>query len=316
LLPKTFPLKRKSLPNPLLADPKVDLSFRRFVWGKFYGFSKDPFDSQPDPRLMFLTENVREVWNSILSGIVQRKEFLLLTGEKGIGKTTLISIIYLYFATANSQKVKVVPLFDSVQNIEQILRIVLRSLGFSAAGESKGSMLRRLDEELVQRSKRGESVALIFDEAQNLIRETLEEIRILANSNPRRPRLLQEIFVGDPQFEKDLSKDLIAINQRIDVRCRLRLRPLTAEESLGYIEQRLNRAGNTTCRVFTPRAVSLIIQASGGNPEALNRISWEALAAGHSQLKKKIDLGSVREALANLGMEKEAGRLSSPETRP
>ncbi len=304
------------MPKPFPAGPKPDIFPRQFVWGKFYGLSKDPFDPQPDPRLMFLTENVREVWNSILSGIVQRKEFLLLTGEKGIGKTTLISCIYLYFATTNSQKVKVVPLFDSVQNVDQILRIVLRNLGFSMAGESKGSMLRWLDAELVQRSARGQSVALIFDEAQNLRRETLEEIRILSNSSPKRPRLLQEIFVGDPQFEKNLSRDLAAINQRIDVRCRLRLRPLTSEESLGYIEQRLNGAGNTTCRIFSPRAVSLIIQAAGGNPETLNRICRGALAAGHSQLKKKIDLGSVREALANLGMEEAPGWLLSPETKP
>ena len=304
------------MPRPFPAAPKQDTFSRQFVWGKFYGLSKDPFDPQPDPRLMFLTENVREVWNSILSGIVQRKEFLLLGGEKGIGKTSLISCIYLYFATANSQKVKVVPLFDPVQNVDQILRIVLRNLGFSMGGESKGSMLRWLDAELVQRSARGQSVALIFDEAQNLRRETLEEIRILSNSSPKRPRLLQEIFVGDPEFEKSLIKDLTAINQRIDVGGRFRLRPLTSEESLGFIEQRLNRAGSATCRVFTPRAVSLIIQAAGGNPETLNRICRETLAAGHSQLKKKIDLGSVREALANLGMDKEPGWLLPPETRP
>jgi len=104
-------------------------------------------------------------------------------------------------------------------------------------------MLCRLNDELAQRSERGETVALIIDEAQNLRRETLEEIRFLANPSPKRPRLVQEIFVGDPQFEKNLSsRGLMVLNQRFEVRCRLR--PLTPEESLGYIENRLNRAGS------------------------------------------------------------------------
>jgi general secretion pathway protein A len=300
-----FFLKKKKLLDPVPCAPKPDLSSPRFIYEKFYGFTKDPFDPRPDPRLIFLTKNVREAWNSILSGIAQRKGFLLLTGEREIGKTTLISLIYLYLST-NGRKVKVIPLFESLQKIEETLQMVLRGLGFSPAGESKGSMLCRLDEDLAQRSARGETVALIFDEAQNLGRETLEEIRLLANPSPKRPRLLQEIFVADPQFEKNLmSRDLSLLNQRIAVRCRLR--PFTPQESLGYIEHRFERTGSTTFRVFVPRAVALIIQTSGGNPGTLNRICREALAVGYSQLKRRIDPANVREALANLGMEKEPG---------
>jgi len=303
--PMAFFLKKKKLLDPFPCDPKPDLSSQRVIYEKFYGFSKDPFDPQPDPRLIFLTENVREVWNSILSGIAQRKGFLLLTGERGIGKTTLISLIYLYLST-NGRKVKVIPLFDSPQKIEEILQTVLRGLGFSPVGESKGSMLCRLDEDLAQRSARGETVAFIFDEAQNLGRETLEEIRLLANSSPKNPRFLQEVFVGDPQFEKNLmSRDLSVLNQRLAVRCRLR--PFTPQEFLGYIEHRFEKTGSTSFRVFAPRAVALIIQTSGGNPGTLNRICREALSVGYSQLKRRIDPANVREALANLGMEKEPG---------
>jgi general secretion pathway protein A len=309
-----FSLKKKKLLNPFPCDPKLNLFPQWVIHEKFYGFSKDPFDPQPDPRLIFLTENVREVWNSILSGIAQRKGFLLLTGETGIGKTTLVSLIYLYLA-ANGRRVKVIPLFDCPQKIEGILQRLLRGLGLSPIEESKGSMIRRLDEDLAQRSARGETIAFIFDEAQNLRRKTLEEIRLLANPSPKYPRLLQEIFVGDPQFEKNLrSRDLLVLNQRFEVRCRLR--PFTPEESLGYVEHRLNIAGSTTSRVFTPRAVSLITQTSGGNPGTLNRICREALSVGYSQLKKRIDPANVREALANLGMEKERGWLLSPKTLP
>jgi general secretion pathway protein A len=181
--------------------------------------------------------------------------------------------------------------------------------------KSKSHMLFRLEEGLAKGTAREETVALIIDEAQNLRREALEEIRLLANPTPKTPNPLQEIFVGDPPFEENLrSRGLSALNQRIEVRCRLR--PFTSEESLGYIEHRLNGAGGTTSRVFTPRAVSLLTQSSGGNPGTLNRICEEALSVGYNQFKERIDPANMREILANLGMEKEHGWLLPPKTLP
>ena len=300
-----FSLEKQKMFTPPPCDPKVKLFWQQVSYDKFYGFSRDPFAPQSDPRLIFLTENVREVWNSIVSGIDRRKGFLLLTGEKGMGKTALISLICLYLAT-NGRKMKVIPFFDPPPKIEGILQTLLRGLGFPPTKERKSPMLFRLNEDLARRSERGETLALIIDEAQNLKKETLEEIRLLANPNPKKPRLLQEIFVGDLEFEKNLSsRSLMFLNQRIEVRCRLR--PFTLEESLGYIEHRLNKAGSTTSRVFTSRAVFLIIQSAGGNPGTLSRVCQEALSMGYSKLKKTIDSASVREALANLGMENERG---------
>ncbi len=295
-----FSPEKKKLFKPSPCDPKAKLFWPHFNYERFYGFSRDPFDPQPDPRLIFLTENLRKVWNSILSGIDQKKGFLLLTGEKGMGKTTLISLLYLYLST-NGRKVKVIPLFDPPDTIEDLLRVVLRNLGFPAKEEKRSAMLSLLGEDILQRSIQGETVAMIFDEAQNLRKEILEEIRLFANPHPRRPKLLQEIFVGAPQFEKKLSgRDLLILNQRFEVRCCLR--PLSPEESLSYIERRLNRVGSTTSRIFTPRAVSLITQTSGGNPGILTRICRETLSMGYSKLKKPIDWPSVREAMAKLGM--------------
>jgi general secretion pathway protein A len=311
--PMLFPFKKRKWLNSFASDQKPNLFPQRFLYEKFYGFSKDPFDSQPDPRHIFLTVNVREVWNIMLSGIGQKKGFFLLTGERGIGKTTLVYLINLYLAT-NGGRVKAVLLLDSNHRIKEILLTSLQGLGFSQNGESKGSMLRRLNEDLAQRSARGETVALIIDEAQNLGKETLEEVRLLASPNPKHPRLLQEIFVGDPQFEQNLmTRGLSLLNQRIEVRCRLR--PFSPAESLGYIKHRLNLAGRATSRVFNPTAISLIIRACGGNPGTLNRVCQGALAAGYSQWKRRIDLANVREALANLGMGKKSSRLLPPQKR-
>jgi general secretion pathway protein A len=307
-----FFLKRDKLLNLRLSFPKLDL-FSQQIICEFYDFSKDPFAAEPDPRLFYLNENVKEVWNSILSGIVQRKGFLLLTGEKGMGKTIFISLIFLYL-TLNIRNVKVIPQFDPSQKLEEIVQSLLWRLGLPLQW-SKSRMLSRLEWELTQRSACGETVVLIIDEAQNLKRETLEEIRFLANPSPNIPNLLQTIFVGDLQFEKNLrSKDLSFLNQRIEVRCRLR--PFTPEESLGYIEHRLRKAGSTTSRVFTPGAVFLIIQSSGGNPGTLNRICEEALSVGYNQFKERIDPANMREILANLGIKKGHGWLLPPKTLP
>jgi hypothetical protein len=149
LNPMTSFLKRGRLSPPFFCDPKLDQFPQQFRYKNFYGVSKVPFHPQPDLLLIFLTENVREVWNSILSGIAQGKRFLLLTGERGIGKTTLISLINLYLAT-NGRHVKVIPPSDSPQKIEHILQPLLSGLGLSPMEKSKSQMLFRLEGALAE----------------------------------------------------------------------------------------------------------------------------------------------------------------------
>ena len=293
--------RKKKLLNPFLCDPKLYFLSQQDTYENFHGFQKDPFDPQPDPSLFFLTENLREVWNSMLQGITQRKGFILLTGESGIGKTTLIALFFLYLTT-NGRKVKVIPLFDPPNTIEEIIRAVLRNLGFPAKEEDKNTLLALLNKEILQRSAQGETLVMIFDEAQNLPKEVLDKIRLFAAPHPTRPKFLQEIFVGTREFEKKLKdRDLRVLTQRFEVQCRLR--PLSLEESLNYIEHRLNRVGSSASRVFTPRAAHRIACYANGIPGILNRVCQEALSVGYTQMKEKIDSADVREAIANLRRE-------------
>jgi general secretion pathway protein A len=301
--------KLKTAP-PARRAKRISLATRlhdvqKYSYGNFYGFATHPFDTHPDPRFFFPTKNCKEVWNSIIYGITLGKGFSLLTGESGTGKTTLAALLFLYFAT-RGLKMKFIPIFYTPKSIEEILHTVLRNLGFANFKENKSSMLSALDEDLLKRAEQGETVVLLFDEAQKLKREILDEIRLFANASPKRPRILQEVFVGDLQFEMSLrSRNLSTLNQRFEVRCRLT--PFSIEESQNYIEHRLNRAGSTAAKVFTPGALSLIAHRSNGTPRNINRICNEALSVGYSRMKEKIDSAHVREALDYLGMEKQEG---------
>jgi general secretion pathway protein A len=299
--PPAHRVKRASFAAKLLPNQEN-------TYETFYGLKKTPFDSQPDPRFFFTTKNCTQVWDSLLYGIERRKGFILLTGESGVGKTTLIALISLYLSTRGQ---KVIPIFNSPDNMEEIWQTLLRNLGLPEKEESKSTTLSRIDKDLIRRSSQGETITVIFDESQNLKREILEEIRLLSNSNPSTPKFLQLIFVGDSQFEKNLrGRKFLILNQRFEVRSSLL--PLTPEESREYIEHRLQRAGSTASKVFTPRAVNLIVVHSSGIPRILNQVCHEALSVGYSQMKEKVDCENVREALVNLGLDNQ-GKWQIPE---
>jgi general secretion pathway protein A len=277
------------------------LRLPEYLYREFYGFARNPFDPRPDPRFFFATQNYKEVWNSIMDGVARRKGFILLTGESGLGKTTLLALVSVYLSTRGQNTV--IPLFHSSDDMKDILQKVLRNLGSPAGEESKSAMLFKINGDLTGKTSPEQPITIIIDDVQNLNRETLEDIRILTNYNPKRPRFVQVIFGGDPQFEKELSaRDLLVLNQRVEVRSRLL--PYTPEESRLFIEHRLKTAGNSTSRIFATGAIDSIISHSQGVPRTLNQICHEALLVGYSQKKRRVEPVDVHSALVNLGLEK------------
>ena len=241
---------------------------------EFYGFSEEPFGLTPDPRFFFSTENHREVIDSLVYGIEERDGFVLLTGEIGFGKTTLIQQLLTVLGPA----IQAIPIYHPGETFDGLLEAMLQELRLPLQRKDRSFMTSQLNDYLKQKSARNETVVIILDEAQNLSKEVMEELRLLCISDPREPRRLKEVFVGRPQIEEKLrSVDLRQLNQRITTRCQLR--PLTEEESWQYIEHRLNKVNKRAAEIFTSEAVSSICNYAKGIPRIINMVCHLALSA-------------------------------------
>ena len=174
---------------------------------------------------------------------------------------------------------------------------------------SKASLIRQLQEYLIQRLARDENLAILIDEAQNLSKEVMEELRILSNLETPGSKLLQIVFVGQPELEAKLnSDDLRQLKQRIGIR--RKIRPLTQEESRQYIDHRLRLVGSSSSEVFTPEAGSMICRYSKGIPRTINIVCDSALLIGYGISRKKIDANIIREVISD--MDSLAHRYPSP----
>jgi general secretion pathway protein A len=263
---------------------------------RFYGFSEEPFVLEPELKFIFLTDHHIEVVDSLVEGIKQKKGFMLLTGDKGVGKTSLMH----HFLSLMGENIKAIPIFGSHSTIENLLESVLHSVGFPPGEGDKGFMIGLLEDYFIQRSMLGETPVLIIDEAQNLNREILEELRLLATPDPRRPKFLQEIFVADSGFEEMLnSNGLTQLTQRFAVR-RI-LKPLTEDESGQYLEHRLSKAGGSLSEIFTPEAVTLLSRYARGIPRTINMLGYLALSAGYALSQKKIDTALLERIFPLIG---------------
>jgi general secretion pathway protein A len=269
------------------------------MYKEFYGFRENPFGLEPDPKLFFLTEHLKKILDALVREITERKRFILITGRMGAGKTTLIHEL---MARLNS-KIRAIPVYQPCKTFDELLGTVLRELKLSVEKVTKDSMLSQLNEYLLQRSARDESLLIIVDEAQALSQEVMEELRLLCNSDLRKPRLLQEVFLGEPEIQHKLNtKELTQLQQRIESRCQLR--PFSEIESRRYIEHRLSRVGRSSFDVFTAKAIDLICRYGQGNPRTINSLSYMALSAGYALSKRTIDASVVKHVCSIFGKQK------------
>jgi general secretion pathway protein A len=284
------------------------------VYTQFYGFSERPFDISPDPRFLFLTRSHRESLASMIYGVKERKGFISITEEVGTGKTVLI-----YALLRNlDEKVRIIHLSHTSITFEELLKIIFLKLSLPVVESEKPILLHQLHGHLLRRSRLGENIALVIDEAQNLSKEVMEEIRMLSNTETATAKLLQVLLVGQPELEVKLNSDALRqLKQRIGIR--RRIKPLNREECAEYMEHRLRLVGSTCGEVFTRDAVSLIYEYTKGIPRSINILCDNAFLIGFSTEQKRITAGVVREVMADMDgeweQEPEAPAVAAPHDR-
>ena len=254
------------------------------MYKDFYGLRANPFNVNPDPRYLFLTRHTEEALACLTYGIQSRKGFVLLTGEVGTGKTTLINKLLEWLRL---QQVATAFIFNSRMNVPQFLDYMMADFGIPCDSKSKSQILQRLYNWLLDRYRAGETAVLIVDEAQNLSDEVLEEIRMLTNLETFTEKLLQIVLVGQPELEAKLRQpQLRQLRQRLTLRAKTH--PLTIEETKAYVQQRLRIAGSDGRQIFDGDALSAVHKYSSGIPRVVNLLCEHCLVSAFVDQKPVI----------------------------
>ncbi|HTP66824.1 MAG TPA: AAA family ATPase [Geobacteraceae bacterium] len=265
------------------------------MYAAFYNLKKEPFHITPDPEFLFLSPSHKEALGSIVYGVGQRKGFVLISGEVGVGKTT---IIRSYLEQADKEGLKIIYIFNANVSFPALLRTVHRELGLTPGTDEVFEMVNQLHEALIEEYRKGCNVVLIIDEAQNMPAETLENLRMLSNLETSKEKLIQIVFSGQPEFEHKLdSKELRQLRQRIAIKSTIL--PLTAKESQDYIRHRLDKASAADPLIFTGGALNKIVKHAGGIPRVINILCENSLITAMGYRQQKITPKVVAEVIAD-----------------
>jgi type II secretory pathway predicted ATPase ExeA len=291
------------------------------LYEDFFGLTEKPFALTPNPRFVFQSEQYRVAEEQLLYGVSQKEGFMLVTGPPGTGKTTLCRGL---LEKLDHQKHRVALVFNPFLNGVEMLQALLSEfgLGDSSPTASRKELLDRLNAYLLQQLANGRTCIAIFDEAQHLSTEFLEQIRVLSNLETDNEKLIQIILVGQPELLKLIRTPQVAqLDQRVSVRCSLS--HLSRDESGRYIYHRLNVAGAKGRIDFEEVGLRLIHTATGGVPRLINLTCDRALLAAFSAQLRTVTEGHVRQGIASLrgeegmaaGAEKAPPQLLASPTR-
>ena len=264
------------------------------MYEQFFGLTERPFSLLPDPDFLYLSPQHKLARAYLEYGLTQKIGFVVLTGEIGTGKTTLIKS--LLKAKAGKQRLGV--LYQTSFDAGDLLELLLKEFEIRGHFSTRASRLSAFNQFLLQAYSRGEHVVLIVDEAHNLGAAALEELRLLSNIQTDKEPLLQVVLVGQPNLRDRLRQpSLRQLAQRVGVH--FHLQPLDEEESREYIQYRLARAGGSG--IFTPSALHKIFEASRGVPRRINAWCDLALVAAFAEGRKEVDREFLETVLASQG---------------
>ena len=210
------------------------------MYKKFFRLRESPFNVNPDPRYLYLTRHIQEALACLIYGIQTRKGFVLLTGEVGTGKTTVLNKLLDW---SRQEKIATAFMFNPRLSEAEFFDFMMADFGIPCDSTLKSRALINLNNWLLEQHRKGTRAVLIVDEAQNLSAEMLEEIRLLTNLETSTEKLLQIVLAGQPELEEKLTDpQLRQLRQRITLWAKTR--PLTLLETHGYIKERLRIAGS------------------------------------------------------------------------
>jgi general secretion pathway protein A len=278
------------------------------VYESYYGFRERPFALTPDPEYMFLTRHHREALTMLEYGLTQQAPIMLITGEVGCGKTTLIR-----FLLSRLDKSTTCGLIANVgRNFSNLLQWVCMAFGLPYRGKGDAELHDEFSQFLIAEYAANRRVLLIVDEAQNLSPALLEDLRVLTNINADKHVVLQVILVGQPELRDTVrSAPFRQLAQRISVDHHRE--PRAPDETRWYVRHRMHIAGGEVS-TFRTSAIDMIHEASRGVPRLVNQICDAALVYGYSERAPRIDASIVQEVLKDRdqGGLLQAGRVLHP----
>ena len=269
------------------------------MYESFYGLSNKPFQLNPDPSFYFGSKQHRRAKAYLDYGVSRNEGFIVITGEIGAGKTTILRTL---IDSLHGSNVVVGHLVTTQLGAEDTLRMVGASFGFKVKDVPKSELLITLEAFLISQTSKGKRCLLIVDEAQNLTPRAVEELRMLSNFQFGNQALMQSFLVGQPEFREILQRpEMEQFRQRVAATCHIG--PLDQEETQHYIEHRLKCAGSTGKPTFGEGSFAAIYKGSGGIPRRINSLCDRLLLAGFLAGKTQLELSDVDEVVREFAQE-------------
>lgn len=267
------------------------------MYTEFYGLKELPFALTPDPRFIYFTPSHTEVMANLHYGIESGKGLVVVTGEVGTGKTTILR----WMMHRLDRTVLVAYIFNPRLSVSEFYQHVATLLDVQK-WETKSDLLLALGRSLESRHARGLRTVLIVDEAQGLSSHVLEEIRLLSNFESDTAKQLQIVLTGQPELREVLNNpDLRQLKQRIALRCVIKALP-NVEETDRYIASRLLVAGAERTDIFSPAAIDYIFRCSDGIPRNINNLCDNAMLAGYASGETTISRTIIEEVAETFDM--------------
>jgi len=277
----------------------------------YFGFSESPFSVTPDPRFFYTNPVYQEAYATLRYGIEAKKGFIMVTGEVGTGKTTLLrKLMHNLEGTIHS-----VFIFNTYLNFTELLQVILSDLDLAPKEPNRVTLLQELNDYLITQLKQSHIVAVLVDEAQNLSDEALEGLRLLSNLETDQEKLIQIVLMGQPELQARLDRpSLRQLKQRVALQCRLV--PLKDEEVGPYIDFRLRAAGYKGKDLFHRDVLQQIAFYSDGIPRLMNIICDNALLCAYARSQKIISATMIKEVARDLRLGSEVQVTEAEITPP